>query len=351
MGRIRRTVAGVAATVALAAAPATAHVDYVTDGGGEPVDPVEFVGSVVAEPANAAILGSGALAVALAVGGYLQVRPLARDRAALGRALAEYDAFLPWMLRLAIGLPLVGAGFAGYFFTPAVPAEARLLQVGVGFLLLFGLATRMAAIAGLLLFLVGLAFDPRLVLALEFVGGFAGIALLGGGRPSADHLLQRVADAPGTLYGRFDPVHAAAARVNRRLDPLTDALPLVLRGPVGLTFVLLGVGEKLGDPGRALEVVATYDLTAVVPVDPGLWVVGAGLVELGVGVAILLGAFTRTAAATAFLTLTLTLFGLPDDPVLAHVSLFGLASALFVTGAGPASVDRWLTRRLDSARA
>ena len=48
---------------------------------------------------------------------------------------------------------------------------------------------------------------------------------------------------------------------------------------------------------------------------------------------------TRATAAVGFLMLTMTLFGLADDPVLAHVTLFGMTSALFVTGAGPWSFD------------
>ncbi len=42
---------------------------------------------------------------------------------------------------------------------------------------------------------------------------------------------------------------------------------------------------------------------------------------------------------------TLAVFGLPDDPILAHVGLFGLCSILVVLGAGRWSVDTWLGRR------
>jgi uncharacterized membrane protein YphA (DoxX/SURF4 family) len=92
-------------------------------------------------------------------------------------------------------------------------------------------------------------------------------------------------------------------------------------------------------------VVEKYGLTAVVPVEPGLWVVGAGLAEAALGTALVLGLFTRASAVVALFTFTLTLFGLPDDPVLAHVTLFGLASVVLVTGAGPYAVDGWIGRR------
>jgi uncharacterized membrane protein YphA (DoxX/SURF4 family) len=109
-----------------------------------------------------------------------------------------------------------------------------------------------------------------------------------------------------------------------------------------LNAALLGIWEKLANPGPALAVVEKYGLTQVVPVDPRLWVVGAGLTELAVGVFLFVGLFTHATAAVAFVVLTTTLFGLPDDPVLAHVTLFGLSSALFVTGGGPLSLDERL---------
>lgn len=318
--------------------PGPAHVEYVVEGGPS-VRAVTFLVDVLTDPVNAVLVGGGGLLVIAAVLGYLQFRPVIEDVRALRATLDGYTVFLPWMLRLAVGLPLVGAGFAGYFFSPSVAAPTRLFQVGVGFLLLFGLATRLVAALGLAGYLVGLAFDPNLLLASEYTGGFLAIVLLGSGRPSADHLLQAVADAPDTVFGRVDPVHAVVTRFNHAIQPYRQYAPVVLRIGLGFNFALLGFWEKLANPGLALAVVEKYRLTAVVPVDPGLWVVGAGLTELAIGVLLVFGAFTRATSAVGFIVLTMTLFGLPDDPVLAHVTLFGMTSALFVAGAGPLSLD------------
>ncbi|MFB6269440.1 MAG: DoxX family protein [Halobacterium sp.] len=317
------------------------HVKYVVDGAPS-VRALKFLVDVLEHPLNAVLLLGGGLGVVAAMAAYLRYRPAKADVRALRATLDDYREFLPWMLRLAVGLPLVGAGFAGYFFSPIVPAPTRVLQVSIGFLLLFGLATRAVALFGLGAYLTGLAFEPGLLLASEYVGGFLGIILLGSGRPSADHLLQRVAAAEGSVYGRFDPLHPIVERFNAVVDPYEQYAPTVIRLGVGFNFALLGFWEKLANPGWALEVVAKYDLTSVVPVDPGMWVVGAGLTELAVGVFLFVGLFTRATAAVAFVVLTTTLFGLPDDPVLAHITLFGLSSALFVTGAGPLSIDERL---------
>jgi uncharacterized membrane protein YphA (DoxX/SURF4 family) len=262
--------------------------------------------------------------------------------------LEEYDDLVPWMLRLSLGLPILGAGFTGYRFAPPLAFDPvanpalRVLLIGVGFCLLVGLATRIVATAGLVLYLATLLANPIALLALEYLPGLLAIVVLGGGRPSADHILQSVAGTEGTLYGRVDPVHHIKRWLDDRTRPYVPYVPVVLRVGLGVAFVYLGVTQKLADPGPGLAVVEKYDLTAVVPVDPGVWVLGAGLVETAVGLALVAGLFTRATATVGFLMLTLTLFGLPDDPVLAHVTLFGMTSALFTLGGGPGSVDAWL---------
>jgi len=347
--RLRYAAAFIAA-LALLPGQALGHVRYVSEGAGTVETIWAFLVDVVSHPVNAALLGGGALCLFALALGYLAARPFSRDVTVLRERLEDYRRYVPWMLRLSLGLPLVGAGFAGYLFTPAVPASARVLQVGIGFLLLFGLATRLVALLGLAVYAVGAFGDPVILLAFEYVGGFVALALLGSGEPSADDLLKRVADGEDTAFGRIDPVHRVSNALNDALAPFERYAPLALRLAMGATFVGLGAWEKLAYPGRALSVVAKYDLTAIVPVDPGLWVVGAALVEIAVGLCLLTGLFTRAAAAAAFVVLTTTLFGLPDDPVLAHVTLFGLSSALFVTGSGPYALDRRLAELSEPLR-
>ena len=323
----------------LAVRPATAHVDYVT----EETDPTtadELATAVLGDPGSLIVLVGGALGSTLVALTYLRYAARIPDIEVARRTLSSYRPYLPWLLRLAIGLPLVGAGFAGYYFTPSASVDARLLQVGVGFLLLFGLATRLVALAGLTAWLAGLAVhgDPML-LSGEYVAGFLGIVLVGPGQPSADSMLRRLVVTDGTLASRLRGL-PAAAHLLARAGLGQDVAPLVLRVGVGIQFAYLGVTQKLLAPGPALGVVTKYDLTAVVPVSPALWVFGAGVAELAVGLLLVVGAFTRGTAALAFVLLTTTLFGLPDDPVLAHVTLFGLTSALLITGSGPYAADR-----------
>ncbi|EJN58985.1 DoxX family protein [Halogranum rubrum] len=334
------------ATLFASAGVASAHVKYVTPGS-EPVAVLEFLVEALSNPFNLVVLGLGAVAVGVGLVGYLRVRPAQHDVAVLRSSLADYRDLLPWLLRLSVGLPLVGAGFSGYFFAPivepAAPTFVRLFGITVGFLLLFGFGTRLVAATGLLAYLVGLVFDPSLVLAFEYVPAFIALALVGGGRPSADQLVAKLAADDRTFYSRIDPFYrAVAVPFVERVRPYETYVPTILRVGLGLSFIYLGVAQKLMNPGEALAVVAKYGLTAVVPVAPELWVVGAGLTEALVGVMLIAGLFTRAFSGVAFALFTTTLFGLPDDPVLAHISLFGLVSALLVTGAGPFSLDAWL---------
>ena len=354
--RLRRMVGGLTALVIAAQVfigAAAAHIEYVTPGG-EPQNVVAFLTDALTTPFVIAILLGGFFVIVAGLAAYLTVRPFPADIAAFRSIMADYEDLLPWLFRLSMGMPLIGAGFGGYFFSPAVqlpyPTALRLFGITAGFLLLFGLATRVVAVGTLLLYLAVLPSQPGLLLAFEYVPGLAAVALLGGGRPSADALIARMADDDRTVYSDIDPFYRrVAVPFAERIEPYTKLVPTLLRSGIGVAFIYLGITQKLLRPGESLAVVAKYNLTEVVPVAPELWVIGAGLTEALVGAMFLLGAFTRGFSLVAFGLFVTTLFGLPDDPVVAHISLFGLVSALLITGSGPYSVDSWLKTKFGAA--
>lgn len=327
----------------LASGVASGHVEYVGDG--ERGDAVAFFVEALTSPVVIAALVAGGIGTVAVIVLYLHVRPFSRDIAVFRQAMEGYNDLVPWLLRLGFGLPLIGAGFAGYFFAPVVSpvlvgsVPSRLFQIGLGFLLLFGLATRVAALVGLAVYVLTLLTQSDLLFALEWIPGFIAIALVGSGRPSADHTLQQVAAADGTFYGEIDPIHRAADWLANRLEPYRRYLPMIVRIGMGISFAFLGLAEKLLSPTLALGVVQQYGFSEVTPIPPELWVLGAGLSELVLGLALVLGFFTRATALTALFVFTLTLFALPNDPVLAHIGLFSLASTLLITGAGPYALD------------
>jgi len=353
---LRRLLAGslvLVGLLAVVAGPAAGHVEYVTPGG-EPIPVLPWLLDALTTPFILAVLIGGFLATVAGLAAYLYIRPFPADIAAFRQAMDDYEDLLAWLLRLSMGMPMIAAGFEGYLFSPAVelpyPTALRLFGISVGFFLLFGLATRVTAVWALFVYFVALAFHPQLLLAFEFVPGLLAVALVGGGRPSADAVISRMADDNKTVYSDFDPFYRrVAVPFAERIEPYTQLTPVLLRVGIGIVFIYLGITQKLMRPGDALAVVDHYNLTAVVPVAPELWVIGAGLTEALVGVMLIAGAFTRGFSLVAFVLFTTTLFGLPDDPVVAHISLFGLVSALLITGGGPYSVDEWLENRIRSA--
>ena len=309
-----------------------AHVDYITDPESSP-DPIRFLLDTLAQPGSLPLLGIGVVVVLVAVLAWSRWRPMEEPRMRFIERARSYRDYLPWMVRLSVGLVLIGAGLSRVRFVPNIESGElfALLLTATGFLLLLGLAVRPAALVALGAYVVTLVSHPELVLMLDVAGGLAVAAVLGPGRPSLDDLLRAAFPrGPG----------ARAATENFASGGYDDIVPLLVRLGLGGAFVASGIVDKLIIYDQALAVVDRYQLTSVVPVTPELWVVGAGIIETTLGVAILLGVLTRFSAAVGFAVLTLALFALPDDPVIAHVCLFGLSSLLIVVGGGRWSLDR-----------
>jgi uncharacterized membrane protein YphA (DoxX/SURF4 family) len=312
----------------------TAHVDYVTDPAGSP-DPIGFLVDTLADPLALLLIVLGAVVVGALLLAWARWRPLESARQRFIVHAQTYTEYVPWIVRLSAGLVLIGAGLSRVAFMPTLDASTpmALVLTAAGFLILLGLAVRPAALAALAIYAVALIAHPVLVMMLDVAGALAAIAVLGPGRPSLDDLLRAAFPrGPG----------ARAATENLGAGHYDDFVPLMVRLGLGGAFVASGVVDKLLVYGQALAAVEKYSLTTVVPVPAELWVIGAFLVETALGVAILLGVMTRISAAVGFAVLTLAMFALPDDPVIAHVGLFGLSSVLVLIGGGRWSLDRVL---------
>jgi len=313
------------------------HVDYVTDPESSE-DPIGFLLDTLAQPEVLVVLVIGIAVVAGALLAWARWRPLEAARRRFIERAGTYHEYVPWMIRLSVGLVLIGAGLSRSLFMPTLQADAlpAFLLTATGFLLLLGLAVRPAALVALAAYVVTLVLHPETVMMLDVAGGLAVAAILGPGRPSADDLLRAAFPrGPG----------AKAVTQNLAAGRHDDVLPLLVRLGLGGAFAASGIVDKLLIHEQALAAVEKYGLTAVVPVSPELWVVGAALVETALGLAIIFGVLTRFSAAVGFAVLTQALFALPDDPVISHVALFGLSSVLVVLGGGRWSLDRLVLAR------
>jgi len=311
-----------------------AHVEYVTDPEASP-DPIGFVLDALAQPGTLLVLALGLVVVLAGLLAWARVRPMEEPRLRFVERAKTYTEYLPWIVRLSVGLVVIGAGLARVRFMPTIDSGGPfgLLLTGTGFLLLLGLAVRPAALVALGAYLVTLAGHSELVMMLDVAGALAVAAVVGPGRPSLDDLLRAAFPrGPG----------ARAATQNLARGGYDDVVPLLVRLGLGGAFVASGIVDKIVIYDQALAAVDMYGLTSVIPVTPELWVLGAAFLETALGVAIVLGVLTRFNAVVGFSVLTLALFVLPDDPVIAHVGLFGLSSVLVILGGGRWSVDRAL---------
>jgi len=115
----------------------------------------------------------------------------------------------------------------------------------------------------------------------------------------------------------------------------------VLRLAFAATLAYGALVEKLLNPEFALHVVETHGLASLAPWPASGWVVLVGAGELLLALLFVAGFLTRATSVATFLILTATLFYFGES-LASHVTLFGVASWLFTTGAGPWSVDRTL---------
>ncbi len=263
--------------------------------------------------------------VAFVWGGKLKI--VKRIHEALEKKCKEYEPLFPWMARLSLGIALIGAGSAGHLLSPAleaIPAVAT-AEILFGFMLLAGFLTNAAACMVLVLWLLAFFHGPYAFGSLEV----AALALV---------LLVSRTEKPGIddLLG---------FRASPHFERLTKYTPLILRVGLGFAFLFLGLYEKILNPHVAEEVVNLYNLTSIVHVKPAMWVLGAGLIEAAIGLALILGIRTRAVTAIAFCVLTASFFFFSED-VSSHVTIFGALSILFVTGSGPHALDAWIKKQV-----
>lgn len=250
-----------------------------------------------------------------------------KDRIKYLRERAQtYHDFIPWMLRLSLGIALLGAGTAGMVISPLLTDTFGLAfcQIVLGFMILAGFLNLPVLLASIVLFIFALSQDFYIFGNLEFLAIALVLIILGDFRPGVDD-----------LFGLPEL---------KALRPLRKYMPLILRIGVGVAMIFLAIYEKLLNPHLSAYVVEHFNLTSYMPVTPAMWVLGAGLAELFIGLFILIGFRTRLVSAIAFLVVATTFFFFKES-VYSHVTLFGILSVLFTTGGGAYSVDRYLINK------
>ncbi len=233
--------------------------------------------------------------------------------------LRSYYEYIPWILRLSLGIALMGAGAKEVLISPVLSTTALgAVELFVGFMILAGFLLLPATIFSIALFFKAISLDFYIVGNLDYFVIAISLLILQSARPGIDDIL-------GLPRFNFE-----------RLSPY---VPFVLRVGIGFALIFLALFEKFLNPHLSEQVVSIYNLTSVINVSATMWIFSAGIIELVVGTCLLLGFHTRLVSVIAFLVITTTFFYFKED-VFSHITLFGTLSVLFITGGGRLSLDR-----------
>ena len=192
----------------------------------------------------------------------------------------------------------------------------------VGAFILFGFLTRYAGIAAFALSLVAIYKHGWYLLTYtNYIGDIIFISFLGAHVWSIDKHVIKWHGILGTIE-RFVEKYAF----------------LLLRVTFGSSLIYASVYAKFVHSELALRTVIDYNLTDYFHFAPLFIVLGAGLVEITIGIFIIIGFEVRFASLFLmfFLTLSLLYFG---EAVWPHIVLFGGALALFIHGYDRYSIE------------
>jgi len=235
------------------------------------------------------------------------------------------------VIRLSIGLALFASGYYNSLFGPELPLSSIFGQyadfVGVtlmivGLLILIGFLTRTMGIIALSVALFAVYQKGFYILTYaNYIGDILFVSFLGAHVWSLDkHLLEW---------------HGFMGVIERFVEKYSF---LMLRITFGISLIYASVYAKFIHSELALRTVIDYNLTDYFHFDPLFIVLGAGIIEITIGIFIIIGFEVRFASLflMIFLTLSLLYFG---EAVWPHIVLFGGALALFIHGYDRYSIE------------
>lgn len=307
-----------------------AHVGYVLDKHeleSKKGNDFLFLLMAFTQPINIAIMIVTLVVVALIYFFLKKNKIFIQKIAYINKRTKQYYIFIPWIARLGLGISLIGAGSTNVLVSPIIGVAQTssfqlfsFLQVLIGFFILAGFLTGMAALISIIFYAIALSNNFYILGNLDYLGLALTIIALGDAKPGIDD-----------LFGFPFLVS---------IKNLRKYVHLIIRAALGIAMMFLAVYEKILNPHISQLVVEKYSLAAAIPVSPSMWVLSAGLIEFIVAFAIFVGFKTRLFSAIAFVVLTSSFFYF-NEQVFSHVTLFAALSILFITDSGKISVDNY----------
>lgn len=240
-------------------------------------------------------------------------------------AVSRIAPFLPFVMRMHLGVSLVGLLSLGTFLSPTMPLHWNVVEVLLGAVALVvailtfaGWHTNLAMWALIIAGPVGALNYGWLDVLQRFdlFGVAAFLLLTGSGRWSADDEAGR---APALTPDRI----AKAA--------------WMLRIVIGATLIIVAFNEKLAQPDLALKFLERYPSFNVLD-GLGLGTSDlaftriAGVIEILFGLLVISGALPQVGVLIIGIPFNLTLFFFGDVELIGHLPIYGTMAVLFVLG-------------------
>ncbi len=345
--RARRLITGLAACAAAVlvlvyAQPVLSHEKWFVD---PSPYPITFDRPALGRTLAALAVAAVAVGFAFIVDSVWRVRaraPTPPDLAKTRDRLRRLFAWMALILAVHVAVPLIVSGVQRDLFAPNLALSrsfvgglVALLEIAIALGFLYGALTRLAAIALMALFPIGvLVFGVVDTLEhLEVLGIAIFLFIFGRGPYSLDAIFET-------------PLRPPRARV-------VHAVPL-LRMLTGAAIAWLGFSEKLWNIPLGEAFLARHPLNFM----PALglasfsnadFVIAAGLVEVAIGAVIASGFATRPVILLAWLPFNLTLPFLGWVELVGHLPVYGIMGVLLLWGSGR-DVTPYLKEMEETAR-
>ncbi len=243
--------------------------------------------------------------------------------------VASIAPYLPFVMRMHLGVSLVGLLSLGYYLSPTMPLEWTVIRVLLGALMLVvaimvfaGWHTNVAAWLLIAAGPVGALEYGILDIAqrLDLLAVAVFLLLTGSGRWSAD-----------------DEAGRAPEFTERRIEQSAWALRML----IGITLIFVAYNEKLAQPDLALKFLERYpefnvfDGIGLGTSDLAFTRI-AGVIEVLFGLMIISGALPQVGVLLIGVPFNLTLFFFGEVELIGHLPIYGTMVVLFVLGASEA---------------
>jgi uncharacterized membrane protein YphA (DoxX/SURF4 family) len=286
----------------------------------------QFLLEAIKDPKNIALMFWTVAASIILIIAFAKVKLLKDKLKSISEKADTYLIFTPWMLRLALGIALIGSGASMNLISPALYGYESFatIQILLGFLVMAGFLVIPAVMAAIGIYVYALFQDVYILGNLDFLAVAIALLVLDNEKPGLDDLFGMPKISPFSKFKKF--------------------VPFILRIGIGGAMVYLALYEKIFNPNLSELIVIGFDLQKVVPVSVEMWVLSTGIIEFLIGLLLILGTFTRIVSSIAFIVLSLSFFYFGED-VASHITLFGILSVLFITEGGKLSIDKLISNK------